>query len=125
METEPLTAADGRRNHPAPLLSVRLAATVLLLAAEAWSVRQYLEFQKVSDEVMDVSIAGNLHYAAEYCGVWPVVLTTAGVFAGIVYIWSFARSILSVLMATAYAGAFCGIVGGLFRLAAVDARHFG
>ena len=112
------------------LLAMRLAATVLLLAADAWAVGHYLEFQKLSDKFMDVFITGSvdiprLLYAAEYCGVWPVVVTTAGGIAGIIYIWGFARSILSVLIATAYSGAFCGIVGGLYRLAAVDSRHFG
>ncbi len=122
METGPLAAADGRRGHPFALFSLRLAATVLLLAGNAWVVLEYLEFWNTWYEVRPMVLGGSLglplvtHLMRE-CGVWPVVVTTAGVIAAIVYIWGFTQRVLPVILATVNAASLCLFVVGLMQLA--------
>ena len=122
METEPLAAADGRRGHPFALFAFRVAATVLLLVGNAWAVLEYLEFLNTLYEVLPFVLGGRLdlplvtHLVRE-CGVWPVVVTTAGVIAANIYIWGFTQRILPVILATVGAASLCLFVVGLMQVA--------
>ncbi len=113
METEPLTAADGRRNHPEPLLSVRLAATVLLVAGNVWMVLEYLEFWNTLVDVTPYgpTIIPLVAYEVHDYGRWAQLGTTLGVIAAIIYIWGFAQRVLPVILATVGAAALCAVVG--------------
>ena len=122
METGPLADADGRRGHPFALFSLRLAATVLLLAGNAWVVLEYLEFRNTYWELHPMVIGGAPPFTGvtrltEDCGVWPVVVATAGVIAAIVYIWGFTQRVLPVILATVNAASLCLFVVGLMQLA--------
>ena len=126
METGPLAAADGRRGHPFALFSSRLAATVLLLAGNAWVVLEYLEFRKTLNQVLPMFVGGKLDLPfvtglAEHWGVWPVVVASAGVLAAIIYIWGFAQRVLHVILATVWAASLCTLVGGLMHIATEEA----
>lgn len=126
METGPLAAADGRRGHPFALFSLRLTATVLLLVGNAWVVLEYLEFRNTFWELHPGVIGGappfrRVTQLTEACGVWPVVVATAGVIAAIVYIWGFTQRVLPVILATVNAASLCLFVVGLMQLATDEA----
>ena len=121
-----LAAADGRRGRPFALFSLRLAATVLLLAGNAWVVLEYLEFWNTLGEVEPMVHTGPpwlppIAYHVEEWGRWPVVVTSAGVIAAIIYIWGFAQRILPVILATVWAASLCALVGGLMLVATEQA----
>ena len=130
MEMElPAAANDGRRLSLVSLLFLRVVATVLLIAADAWVVFEYRDLQKTVDQVTPMVLGGGnpvpqFTLLVEDCSAWAVVLASVGVLAALVYVWQVARFVTPVILATVGVASLCAVAGGAMRMATIEAQQW-
>ena len=122
MQTEGITAPCGVRPASAVLLWQRLAATALVITGNAWVSYEYKNFWSMVDYVLPMVIGGQINFPwvtalAYQCELWPVVVASTGSIAAIIYVWSAAQRIFSVILATVAAAALCSGIAVTLQVA--------
>ena len=122
METENLAADDGRRLYPVALYLLRVAASAVPLPVNGWVLYEYYKLRQTLNRLEPLVLEGSglfppITQIVGNCGSWPLVVSSAGILAVIIYIWAAAQRALPIILATIGAVSLCVVAGYSMQIA--------